>query len=314
MPRYVVTGAAGFIGSHLVDALLARGDRVIGIDAFTDYYDSRLKRRNLAALADHPLFTLVEGNLRRLELPVLFRETAGIFHLAGQPGVRQCWGKQFTAYSRQNVEATQALLEAVVSAHNPRLVLASTSAVYGRVPPPFPEDGPVAPISPYGVSKLAAEHLAGAYASEFGLDCTILRYFSVYGPRQRPDMGFASMMGAIRRGEPLPLFGHGGSTRDYTYVTDAVAATLLAMERGPGGCINVASGRQISLDQVVQELTALAGRPLPVVRADGHPGEMDHTWADIRRAEEWLGFAPAVDFTAGLRAQWQWFMEQADRG
>ena len=234
--KTVVTGTAGFIGSHLADSLLADGHEVVGVDAFLDFYPRAVKERNLARARDHQAFRLVEGLIQDLDLRPVLEGAAQVFHLAAQAGVRSSWGRDFGQYSDHNVLATQRLLEASVAAGVPRLVYASSSSVYGDSPSlPLREDAPCGPLSPYGVTKLAAEHLGRLYERGYGLPVVSLRYFTVYGPRQRPDMAFHRFLTACRDGRPVSVYGDGEQTRDFTFVDDAVSATRRAGRVGPPG-------------------------------------------------------------------------------
>jgi nucleoside-diphosphate-sugar epimerase len=313
--RVLVTGAAGFIGSHLCEALLDRGCEVIGVDSFTDYYSPERKRANLAAALARPGFRLVEGDLLDLDLPSLLREVDGIYHLAGQPGVRGSWGCQFHVYTANNVLATQRLLEAVLAAGGRTLVYASSSSAYGdQARMPLCEDMAPAPVSPYGVTKLAGEHLCRLYHDVHGLSVACLRLFTVYGPRQRPDMAFTRFLTALRDGRDLPVYGEGLQTRDFTYVADVVLAFELAMDfclRHPGGppgtgrVFNVAGGTRASVRDVLALAADVTGCTPRVSYLPPQPGDVRDTWADTGRALDVLGFRPGVSLAAGLAAQWR---------
>jgi nucleoside-diphosphate-sugar epimerase len=304
----LVTGCAGFVGSHLAERLVADGHHVLGVDAFTDYYALGLKERNVERLAGRPAFRLVRGNLLELDLPPLLEGVETVFHLAAQAGVRPSWGSAFQIYTDWNVLATQRLLEAARSRSLRRFVYASSSAVYGRSPLPLHEEGPTRPLSPYGVSKLAAEHLCGLYAEAYGVPTVSLRYFTVYGPRQRPDMAFHRFIRALRAGRPIPIFGDGRQTRDFTFVGDIVDATCRAADTAvaPGTVLNVAGGSRIELVAAIEELAKLTGRPARLEPATGAPGEMPHTFADIRQAAERLGWRPKTALPEGLRDEVAW--------
>ncbi|MEX0674798.1 MAG: NAD-dependent epimerase/dehydratase family protein [Gaiellaceae bacterium] len=296
--RYVVTGAAGFIGSHLAEALLAAGHEVVGIDSFTDYYDPRLKEENAAGL-----------DVRRLDLAadeLDFAGFDGVFHLAGQPGVRS-FGDVFGLYVERNVLASQRVFEAAARA-GVRVVFSSSSSVYGEAERyPTPEETPPRPVSPYGITKLSCEHLASAYARSFGLDAVVLRYFNAYGPRQRPDMAFAAVVEALAEGRPFALFGDGEQSRSFTYVGDVVRATVDAMGRAPAGALyNVGGGEEATLNEALALLERIAGRPLDVRREPAVPGDQRRTKADTARIQAELGWAPEVPLEQGLAAQWEW--------
>jgi UDP-glucuronate 4-epimerase len=297
--RYVVTGAAGFIGSHLTETLQEQGHEVVGIDCFTDYYDVARKEENAAAL-DVLRLDLAEDELD-------FAGYDGVFHLAGQPGVRS-FGTVFRDYARRNLVASQRVFEAAAST-GVRVVFASSSSIYGDAETyPTPEDTQPLPISPYGITKLGCEHLARAYAQGFGLDAVALRYFTVYGPRQRPDMAFRRFCEAAVAGDPIVLYGDGRQTRDFTYVDDVVAA-LRAAAAAPdvgGRVFNVGGGSRASLIEVLDLLEELAGRPLEVRRRERESGDVMHTGADIAGAREALGFDPATTLEDGLRAELEW--------
>ena len=299
--RYVVTGAAGFIGSHLAEALLARGDDVVGVDSFTDYYDREQKEENAAALdvaradlAEDPLEDFVAG-------------ADGVFHLAGQPGVRASFGPDFPQYLSRNVLASQRVFAAAAAAGIP-VVFASSSSVYGDAERyPTPEDAQPRPISPYGITKLACEHLATAYAKRDGLRVVVLRYFTVYGPRQRPDMAFARLVGALSEGRPFELYGDGSVSRGFTYVADVVDATLAAMDAGRGGRVyNVGGATEATMREVIALAERVSGRTLELVRRPEAPGDPRRTAADTTRVRSELGWQPRVRLEEGLQAQWEW--------
>jgi nucleoside-diphosphate-sugar epimerase len=296
--RYLVTGAAGFIGSHLLRALLEHGHDAVGWDAFTDYYDPSLKEENAR---DLPV-TRVDLAEDDLELAGL----DGVFHLAGQPGVAS-FGGVFPVYVRQNVLASQRLLESA-AAEGARVVMASSSSIYGDAASyPTPEDTVPRPLSPYGVTKLACEHLATAYGSEFGLEISTVRYFTIYGPRQRPDMAFTKIVFCLAEGRPFELYGDGSQSRSFTYVDDAVSATIAAMERAaPGSTYNVGGGAEVSLLEAIETLGRIAGRRLEVVRRPRREGDAARTAADTARIRADLGWQPATALEDGLAAQWRW--------
>jgi UDP-glucuronate 4-epimerase len=296
--RYLVTGAAGFIGSQLLRALLARGHDAVGWDAFTDYYDPALKEENAR---DLPV-TRVDIAEDPLELDGF----DGVFHLAGQPGVAS-FGGIFPVYVRQNVLASQRLFEQAVAA-GVRVTVASSSSIYGDAESyPTREDTIPRPLSPYGITKLACEHLAGAYGAEFGLEVVIVRYFTIYGPRQRPDMAFTKMVTCLAEGRPFELYGDGSQSRSFTYVEDAVAATVAAMEGARAGAVyNVGGGSEVSMLEAVDTLGRIAGRRLELVRRPRRQGDAARTAADTTRIRTELGWAPTTPFEDGLEAQWRW--------
>jgi len=296
--RYLVTGAAGFIGSQLLQTLLERGHDAVGWDAFTDYYDPALKEENARGLP----VTRVDVAEDALALDGF----DGVFHLAGQPGVAS-FGTIFPVYVRQNVLASQRLFEHAVTAGT-RVVIASSSSVYGDAETyPTPEDVVPRPISPYGITKLACEHLARAYGSEFGLEVATVRYFTIYGPRQRPDMAFTRMVTCLAEGRPFELFGDGSQSRSFTYVEDAVNATIAVMERAPQGAVyNVGGGTEVSMLEAVETLGRIAGRRLELVRRPRREGDAARTAADTTRIRTELGWEPSTPFEDGLGAQWRW--------
>jgi len=308
--RVVVTGAAGFIGSHLAGALLDLGYEVTGIDAFTASYAQADKRSNAAMLEARPGFRLVEGDLSTMELDPLLAGADTVFHQAAQAGVRSSWGLDFDVYVRDNVIATQRLLEACVRSGVPRLVAASSSSVYGDAPTyPTTEASITRPVSPYGVTKLASEHLCLAYAQLGASAMTVatLRYFTVYGPRQRPDMGFRRFIEAAMAGRPLVVYGDGDQTREFTYVDDVVRASLLAMTAPVEvEAVNIGGGRRVSLNQALELIGEATGRPLRVDRRPPLAGDARHTGADGTRAEALLGYRPETDLADGLAAQVAW--------
>ena len=311
--KVVVTGAAGFIGSHLTESLLADGHEVTGVDAFTDYYARSAKEHNLEKSRGHRAFRLVEGRLQDLDLRPVLEHAGQVFHLAAQAGVRASWGREFAHYTEHNVLATQRLLEAARAAGGPRVVYASSSSVYGDAPAlPLREDARCEPVSPYGVSKLAAEHLGVLYHRNFGLPVVSLRYFTVYGPRQRPDMAFHRFLKAARDGEPIHVFGDGGQTRDFTFVSDIVAATRAAADSGrPGSVYNVGGGERVVLNDVLRRIEDVTGRRLTVVRDEVQKGDMRDTFADTTAAQRDLGFRSTVSLAQGLEREWEWIRGQA---
>ena len=303
--RAVVTGAAGFVGSHLVEALLARGQDVMGVDCFSSYYAADLKRANIDSVTGRHGFNLIEADLNDTDLVDLLDGADVIYHLAGQPGVRASWGQEFNVYLAANIATTQRLLEAAKTTKPRAFVLASSSSVYGQAERfPTREDDRPRPVSPYGVTKLAAEHLCHLYRVAFGVNCVILRYFTIFGPRQRPDMAFSRFIAAALGSRPLTIIGDGGQSRDFTYVTDAVAATIAAGESGVVGTVyNIAGGCQATVLEVVDVLERLVGRPLERHYVDPVPGDPRKTGADVSIAREDLAYAPSVSLDYGLSRQ-----------
>jgi nucleoside-diphosphate-sugar epimerase len=310
----LVTGVAGFIGSTLAGRLLASGARVTGLDSFTDYYPRAMKEANLATLLAHPSFQFAESAIQDADLGRLLADTTHVFHLAAQAGVRKSWGRDFRVYTSSNIEATQVLLEACVGTAIEKLVYASSSSVYGNdTPLPMRETAVPAPLSPYGVTKLAAEHLCNLYHANHGVPCVSLRYFTVYGPRQRPDMAFHRFMRAAITAQPIVLYGDGEQTRDFTFVADAAAATCAAATRGvPGRVYNIGGGSRVSVNRVLDIVSRLAGRRLDVRREAPQKGDMRDTYADTTRARADLGFAPTVTIDEGLAAEYAWLAAALD--
>jgi nucleoside-diphosphate-sugar epimerase len=313
--KALITGVAGFIGSTLAGRLLDQGAQVTGIDCFTDYYPRPVKEANVSSLAGRQGFTFVESTIQAADLGRLMAGTTHVFHLAAQAGVRKSWGKDFEVYTVNNIEATQVLLEACVGTRIERLVYASSSSVYGDdTPLPMRETAVPAPLSPYGVTKLAAEHLCNLYHANHGVPCVSLRYFTVYGPRQRPDMAFHKFLRAAILGEPIALYGDGEQTRDFTFVADAAAATAAAGTRGvPGRVYNIGGGSRVSVNQVLDIIARVSGRAPDVRREPKQMGDMRDTYADTSRARADLGFAPSVTIEEGLRAEYDWLATTLDR-
>lgn len=306
----LVTGIAGFIGSHLAEQLLDGGARVTGLDAFTDYYARSIKEANLAPLLRRPGLTFVEASIQSADLKTLLSGVTHVFHLAAQAGVRKSWGRDFSVYTTHNIEATQVLLEASVGVPLERFVYASSSSVYGDdVALPMREDAPPRPVSPYGVTKLAAEHLCHLYHVNHGVPTVSLRYFTVYGPRQRPDMGFHRFLTALLAGSAVPVYGDGEQTRDFTFVADAVAATAAAGTRGmPGRVYNIGGGSRVSINQVLAIMERVSGRPVERRREPPQKGDMRDTFAATSLARRDLGFMPAIPLEEGVRAEYEWLL------
>jgi len=307
MAHALVTGAAGFIGSTLTDRLLADGVRVTGVDAFTDYYDVSLKRRNIAAALAHQGFELLELDLGAADLAPL-PEVDVVFHNAAQPGVRASWGREFAAYTQHNVLATQRLLERYKRSKLERIIYASSSSIYGDAESyPTSEAMLPRPFSPYGVTKLAGEHLALLYGRNFGLPVAALRYFTVYGPRQRPDMAFHRFCRAMLANEPITVYGDGLQSRDFTFVADAVEANVRAWKRAaPQGVYNVGGGSQVTVLEAIALLEKSLGRKARVNLEPRPAGDPLRTRADATRLATDLGYATKVGIADGLAAQADW--------
>lgn len=313
MSHYLITGCAGFIGSSLTDRLLARGMKVTGVDAFRDYYDTSLKRSNVSAALSNDLFTLVEedlsGDTAFLDRFIDPGEQLVIYHLAAQAGVRKSWGSDFAVYTRDNIEATQNLLEwALKRGGVSNFVYASSSSVYG-IPAKLPmvEDTTVPiPHSPYGVTKLAAENLVRLYTANMGLPSVSLRFFTVYGPRQRPDMAFNRFITAGLQGEPIGVFGTGEQTRDFTYITDIVQGLLLAENSTGGLAMNLGGGNRVTLLQAIETLSNIMDDPLEISFSKGKKGDVPDTWASTDLARSELGWIPETPLEEGLKRELHW--------
>jgi nucleoside-diphosphate-sugar epimerase len=313
--RVVVTGAAGFIGSHLCERLLALGHQVVGIDSFTDFYERARKEENLKDSLAHAAFTFDELDLVDADLQPVLRGANVVYHLAGQPGVRPSWGEQFGRYVRDNVLATQRLLEALKETPIERLVFAGSSSVYGDGEMfPTKESALPRPVSPYGVTKLAAEHLALLYTKNFGLPAVSVRYFTVYGPRQRPDMAFARFMEALVAGDAIEVFGDGEQTREFTYVSDAVEGTIKAATADVVGQVfNLGGGSRVTVNRVLATLEDISRIKARRKTLPAAPGDPRHTGASINLARERLGWEPRVSLREGLTKQWEWFQAARTR-
>lgn len=305
-----MTGCAGFIGSHLAEALLARGDEVVGVDSLSESYDRQAKLANLDRPTGFGSFTLVQADLADGDVGRLLEDVEVVYHLAAEPGVRAGWGPRYALYLRNNLLATQRLLEAARGREGLRVVFASSSSVYGTGPSgAVDESSPTAPLSPYGQTKLGAEQLCGIYRDGHGVDSRVLRYFTVFGPRQRPDMAFTRFLSAALDGHPVTVIGDGHQTRDFTYVADAVAATLAAADLDPGDAdlpFNVGGGAPASVTQALELIAALTGGALDVRHLPAEPGEPRHTAANTSRARDLLGFRPATSLADGLASQLAW--------
>ena len=306
--KALVTGAAGFIGSHLSGALLDRGAEVLGLDCFTDYYPRPIKEANVDHNRRRQGFRLVESRIQDADLPSLLEGVTHVFHLAAQAGVRKSWGRDFNTYTENNVEASQQLLEACVGRPLHRFVYASSSSLYGdNAAIPMREDALPQPVSPYGVTKLAAEQLCYLYHVNYAVPTTSLRYFTVYGPRQRPDMAFHRFIRAALDRQPVTIYGDGEQTRDFTFVLDAVAGTIAAGDRGvPGRAYNLGGGSRVTVNQVLDIIGRVTGQPLKVRREAAQKGDMRDTYADTGLARTDLGFAPSVSLEEGIEAEYRW--------
>jgi nucleoside-diphosphate-sugar epimerase len=309
--KVVVTGAAGFIGSHLCERMLEEGHEVLGVDSFTDYYSPERKRHHLAACIGRPGFTLAEENLATCDIARLIDGAGGVFHLAAQAGVRKSWGKEFALYIESNILVTQRLLEALKDSPEVPFVHSSSSSVYGETRRlPMREDHPTAPLSPYGATKLSAEHLCELYRLNYGVKYRALRYFTVYGPRQRPDMAFSRFITASFAGRAIEIYGDGKQTRDFTYVSDAVEANIRAFRYdGPYAVFNIGGGSRVSLLDVLGIMEREIGARLDLHFVERAKGDVTDTWADSELAREALGFAPRVGLPEGIRNEIAWYRE-----
>jgi UDP-glucose 4-epimerase len=305
----VVTGVAGFIGSHLAERLIGEGHQVVGIDCFTDYYPRLIKESNLDNLLSLPGFSFIEGNLLDLNLPDLLKGTHFIFHQAAQAGVRSSWGTEFEVYTTLNLVATQRLLEACKKLAIEKFIFASSSSVYGDSKElPLREDSVLKPVSPYGVTKLAGEHLCMSYWKNYNIPTITLRYFTVYGPRQRPDMAFHKFMGALLQDKDIEIYGDGLQTRDFTFISDAVEGNLLAMKNTlVGEVFNIGGGSRVTVNDVLGTMKKITLKNPRIVYQDVQKGDVKHTLADTRKAINTLGYSPQVDLKTGLEKQWEWF-------
>jgi len=322
----VVTGCAGFIGSHLTDRLLADGHEVVGIDSFEDYYPRAMKEANLSGARANPAFALREVNILDLAaepapgsldasgaggsaLGELLHGSACVYHLAAQAGVRASWGSSFEVYARNNVLATQQLLEACVAADVPKVIYASSSSVYGDQDElPLREDMLPRPRSPYGVTKLAGEHLCLLYHANHGLDAVSLRFFTVYGPRQRPDMAFHKFIKAMLEDREIVIYGDGAQTRDFTYVDDIVEGLVRAREALGGAVMNIGGGNRVTLTEAVETLGDMLGVRPSVDQQPSESGDVRDTWADVGRIAVSVGYHPSTKLEDGLRSECAWLV------
>jgi nucleoside-diphosphate-sugar epimerase len=310
MSKNIVTGVAGFIGSHIAETLLRQGQEVIGVDEINNYYDPMFKQKNIAHLQSYPGFEFIERDIQQLDWQKLLQETEVVYHQAAQAGVRASWGQSFRLYTERNINATQILLEAAKDAKNlKRLVFASSSSVYGDAETfPTHEEICPAPVSPYGITKLAAERLCGLYHQNFGVPVVALRYFTVYGPRQRPDMAFHKFFKAVIKDEAIPVFGDGEQTRDFTFVSDAVTANLAAasVPEAIGQIFNIGGGSRVVLSEVLNMMEEIVGKPIKRNHIERAIGDARNTGADISKAQKILGWQPQISLREGLTQEWHW--------
>jgi nucleoside-diphosphate-sugar epimerase len=313
--KALVTGAAGFIGSHLCERLLEEGYDVVGVDKFLDNYPRHFKLKNIADLLNRPHFTFLEEDLLQLDLKQILNDISYVFHLAAQPGVRSSWGEEFIQYTQNNVMATQYVLEASKETTVKKVVYASSSSVYGDTDDlPMREEGITRPVSPYGVSKLAAEHLCYLYWKAYGVPTVSLRFFTVYGPRQRPDMFFHIFMDRLRRSEEIPLFDDGKQTRDFTYCADIVDGLLRAASYpGSGELFNLGGGTECSLLDAIGMIEVISGRRARLKKTAPQRGDVRHTSARLDLAKRKLGYNPKVTLEEGLAQEWLWLESLKNR-
>lgn len=306
--KAIITGVAGFIGSSIAQRLLEDGHSVTGIDCFLDYYARDIKEQNLAPLRDHANFTFHEKTLLQFDWPKAVADTSVIFHQAAQAGVRASWGSDFQIYCDSNIMGTQVVLEAAKAQPGVKIVYASSSSVYGETQKfPMHEDDRPQPVSPYGVSKLAAEHLCVLYTKNFKVPTVSLRYFTVYGPKQRPDMAFHRFIRAMLEDREIVIYGNGEQTRDFTFIADAVQANLEAAERGrPGAVYNIGGGSRVTVNEVLKMLHEIMGIKPKVKYIKRQKGDVTHTYADTTRAHEEIGYKPLVSLREGLAREAEW--------
>jgi UDP-glucose 4-epimerase len=310
----LVTGVAGFIGSHLAERLLKEGFEIIGVDSFLDYYPKKIKENNLKGLINNPKFKFIEGDILNLNLNEILSRVKGVFHQAAIPGVRTSWGKSFNQYVENNILVTQVLLESSKDIKIKKFIYASSSSVYGEADElPIKETSPTTPVSPYGVSKLSGEHLAALYFKGYGIPTVSLRYFTVYGPRQRPDMGFHKFISAIILGREIEIFGTGEQTRDFTFIDDVVEANLQAFLRGKEGEVyNIGGGGRIGLSQAIRAIEEISGKKAHLKYTEPQRGDAKHTYADISKAKRDFGYNPKVDIYEGLKRHYEWLRNNLD--
>ncbi|MFC2160878.1 NAD-dependent epimerase/dehydratase family protein [Acidobacteriota bacterium] len=304
----LVTGAAGFIGSHLCKKLLKEGFSVTGIDSFNDYYSRGMKDKNISPIQNHSQFQLISKNLNDIDLSSLLQGVDYVFHLAAQAGVRSSWGKSFSVYTENNISATQSLLEAAKDSSIKKLIYASSSSVYGLCPElPMAESSPLLPYSPYGVTKLAAENLCQLYFKNYSVPTVSLRFFTVYGPGQRPDMAFHIFLKAINENKPIPLYGDGKQTRDFTYIDDIIDANVHSLDKGISGEVyNVGGGNRREMKAIFPVLEKITGKKVLIQHTERQRGDVFHTYADINKAKKDLDFFPKISLEEGLIQEWEW--------
>ena len=309
--KVLVTGVAGFIGSSLSERLLDEGFHVVGLDSFFDYYPRKIKEKNLENLLSSPNFEFVEADILETNLDVILEGINGVFHQAAVAGVRASWGESFDQYVENNILATQRLLEACKDRRLDKFVYASSSSVYGDIDElPITESSPTNPVSPYGVTKLAAEHLSSLYFKAYGVPTVSLRYFTVYGPRQRPDMAFHKFITKVMKGEQIDIYGTGEQTRDFTFIDDVVEANLQAFRDGkPGEVYNIGGGSRIKLLDAIGLIESIVGKKVDLVHTEPQRGDAKHTFSDISKARADFNYDPQVDVKLGLQKHYEWLKE-----
>ena len=307
----LVTGAAGFIGSHLCRKLIKEGFSVTGIDSFTDSYPKWIKEKNIKPLMREKNFKLLSSDLNDLELNKLLSKTDYVFHHAAQAGVRASWGENFSVYIKNNIEATQKLLEAAKNSRIKKFIYASSSSVYGFCPElPMSETSSLYPFSPYGVSKLAAEHLCFLYFKNYNVPTVSLRFFTVYGPGQRPDMAFHKFFKAIAEDKQITVYGDGKQTRDFTYVDDIIEANFSSLKNGvPGEIYNIGGGSRKKLEEIFPIIESICQKKIKKNREEKQRGDVPHTLADIQKAHKELNYSPQIQLSDGLKEEWTWIQE-----
>lgn len=312
--RYLVTGVAGFIGSSLAEELIKEENEVIGIDCFTDYYSKEIKEKNLEGLMGNPSFKFIEGNLLNINLEEIIKNIDYIFHEAAQPGVRTSWGENFKVYVDNNILATQKILEVLKNKKIKKFIFASSSSIYGDAEEfPIKESTLPKPVSPYGVTKLAAENLCYLYWKNYGIPIVSLRYFTVYGPRQRPDMAFHKFIKAILKDEKIVIYGEGEQTRDFTFIDDIVNASILAMKSNVvGEVFNIGGGTRITVKKVIEILQRIISKKAKIRFIEEQKGDVRHTFADISKVSKILSYYPEVKIEEGLKREVEWIKENME--
>jgi UDP-glucose 4-epimerase len=308
--KFIVTGVAGFIGSHITERLIKDGNQVIGVDCFTDYYCIKIKEKNLENLLTFDSFNLIKEDLLRINFDEVLEGVSGIFHEAAQAGVRASWGADFKIYCDNNILATQRLLEAIKN-KGVRLIYASSSSVYGDTKKiPMEENDKPLPISPYGVTKLAAEHLCSLYHKNFGMDVISLRYFTVYGPRQRPDMAFHKLIKAALTDSEFVIYGDGSQTRDFTYINDVVEANMGAFQKGKSGEVyNIGGGHRIDMNSVIETISEIIGKNIKVKRIEKQKGDVQDTFSCTDKANKDFNYKPMFSLEEGLEKEIKWIRD-----